>query len=124
MLHVKLVLVRSLDLHVARTPIALARRALRWDSLKQYRCPEWFRDAKFGMWAQRARHSDEFEGVSSCHGKAKWPVTRVSASERAISLPFASARSPGKRGVSFRSFIMKYFWYVACRGRGRSGKQF
>ena len=22
-----------------------------WDSLKQYRAPEWFRDAKFGMWA-------------------------------------------------------------------------
>jgi alpha-L-fucosidase len=22
-----------------------------WDSLNQYRCPEWFRDAKFGIWA-------------------------------------------------------------------------
>ncbi|MBV8895192.1 MAG: alpha-L-fucosidase, partial [Acidobacteriaceae bacterium] len=22
-----------------------------WESLKQYRAPEWFRDAKFGMWA-------------------------------------------------------------------------
>ena len=22
-----------------------------WESLKSYRCPEWFRDAKFGMWA-------------------------------------------------------------------------
>jgi alpha-L-fucosidase len=22
-----------------------------WESLKQYRCPEWFRDAKFGMWS-------------------------------------------------------------------------
>jgi alpha-L-fucosidase len=22
-----------------------------WDSLKQYRCPEWFRDAKLGIWA-------------------------------------------------------------------------
>jgi alpha-L-fucosidase len=22
-----------------------------WDSLAQYRCPEWFRDAKFGIWA-------------------------------------------------------------------------
>ena len=22
-----------------------------WESLKQYRCPEWFRDVKFGMWA-------------------------------------------------------------------------
>ena len=22
-----------------------------WESLKSYRCPEWFRDAKFGIWA-------------------------------------------------------------------------
>ncbi len=22
-----------------------------WDSLKQYRAPDWFRDAKFGIWA-------------------------------------------------------------------------
>jgi len=22
-----------------------------WDSLEQYKCPEWFRDAKFGIWA-------------------------------------------------------------------------
>ena len=22
-----------------------------WESLKQYKCPEWFRDAKFGIWA-------------------------------------------------------------------------
>ena len=22
-----------------------------WDSLAQYQCPEWFRDAKFGIWA-------------------------------------------------------------------------
>ena len=22
-----------------------------WDSLRQYQCPDWFRDAKFGLWA-------------------------------------------------------------------------
>src|SRR5690242_14469804 len=22
-----------------------------WESLKQYRCPDWFRDVKFGIWA-------------------------------------------------------------------------
>src|SRR4030042_2103262 len=22
-----------------------------WESLKQYECPEWFRDVKFGIWA-------------------------------------------------------------------------
>ncbi|UOR05387.1 alpha-L-fucosidase [Hymenobacter aerilatus] len=24
-----------------------------WDSLVQYQTPEWFRDAKFGLWAHR-----------------------------------------------------------------------
>ena len=22
-----------------------------WESLEQYKCPEWFRDAKFGIWS-------------------------------------------------------------------------
>ncbi|MCX6966264.1 MAG: alpha-L-fucosidase [Verrucomicrobia bacterium] len=22
-----------------------------WESLQQYQCPDWFRDAKFGLWA-------------------------------------------------------------------------
>ena len=22
-----------------------------WDSLRQYKCPDWFRDAKLGIWA-------------------------------------------------------------------------
>ena len=32
-------------------PIASGPYAPTWDSLKQYQCPEWFRDAKFGIWA-------------------------------------------------------------------------
>ena len=32
-------------------PIAPGKFAPTWDSLKQYRVPEWFRDAKFGIWA-------------------------------------------------------------------------
>jgi alpha-L-fucosidase len=31
--------------------IAPGRFQARWESLKQYRAPEWFRDAKFGIWA-------------------------------------------------------------------------
>lgn len=30
---------------------ASARYQPTWESLKQFRCPEWFRDAKFGIWA-------------------------------------------------------------------------
>ncbi|MFB3825123.1 MAG: alpha-L-fucosidase [Bryobacteraceae bacterium] len=41
---------------LASLPAAGARAAegrfnASWDSLKQYRCPDWFRDAKFGIWA-------------------------------------------------------------------------
>ncbi|MBM3861625.1 MAG: alpha-L-fucosidase [Verrucomicrobia bacterium] len=33
------------------TPIAKGPFKADMDSLKQYQCPDWFRDAKFGMWA-------------------------------------------------------------------------
>lgn len=33
-----------------------------WDSLKNYRCPEWFRDAKFGIWAHWGPQSVPMEG--------------------------------------------------------------
>jgi len=39
---------------VAQTPdypIAEGPFKQDWESLKQYQCPEWFRDAKFGIWA-------------------------------------------------------------------------
>jgi alpha-L-fucosidase len=32
-------------------PMAAGKFQPTWDSLKQYRTPEWFRDAKFGIWA-------------------------------------------------------------------------
>lgn len=32
-------------------PVAKGKFKPTWDSLKQYRVPEWFRDAKFGIWA-------------------------------------------------------------------------
>ena len=44
-------------LHTAETapssPGAIADGPFKptFESLKQYRCPEWFRDAKFGIWA-------------------------------------------------------------------------
>jgi alpha-L-fucosidase len=34
-----------------RRPIAPGPFQPAWDSLKQYRAPDWFRDAKFGIWA-------------------------------------------------------------------------
>jgi alpha-L-fucosidase len=35
----------------AAEPVADGKFQPSWDSLKQYRVPEWFRDAKFGIWA-------------------------------------------------------------------------
>jgi len=32
-------------------PVATGKFAPSWDSLRQYQTPEWFRDAKFGIWA-------------------------------------------------------------------------
>ena len=32
-------------------PVAPGKFQPTWESLKQYQCPEWFRDAKFGIWA-------------------------------------------------------------------------
>ncbi len=40
--------------HVVSTtdePMAPGKFAPTWESLKQYQCPEWFRDVKFGIWA-------------------------------------------------------------------------
>jgi alpha-L-fucosidase len=51
-------LVRAADtnalFHVVSTteePMVPGRFAPTWDSLKQYQCPDWFRNAKFGIWA-------------------------------------------------------------------------
>ncbi|PTY07523.1 alpha-L-fucosidase, partial [Opitutaceae bacterium EW11] len=35
----------------AAEPVAEGKFQPTWDSLRQYRVPEWFRDAKFGIWA-------------------------------------------------------------------------
>jgi hypothetical protein len=32
-------------------PVAAGKFQPTWESLSQYQCPEWFRDAKFGIWA-------------------------------------------------------------------------
>jgi len=41
----------SVIVDTAAEPVAPGRFQPSWDSLKQYRVPAWFRDAKFGIWA-------------------------------------------------------------------------
>lgn len=43
-------------------PVAPGRFAPTWDSLKQYQVPEWFRDAKFGIWAHWGPQCQPEEG--------------------------------------------------------------
>ena len=35
-----------------------------WDSLREYRCPEWFRDAKLGIWSHWGPQSVPIYGDS------------------------------------------------------------
>jgi len=37
--------------NTAAEPMPAGKFQPTWESLKQYQCPEWFRDAKFGIWA-------------------------------------------------------------------------
>jgi alpha-L-fucosidase len=37
--------------NTAAEPVAKGKFQPTWDSLQQYQVPEWFRDAKFGIWA-------------------------------------------------------------------------
>jgi alpha-L-fucosidase len=37
--------------HTNLEPMAAGKFEPTWDSLKQYRCPQWFQNAKFGIWA-------------------------------------------------------------------------
>jgi alpha-L-fucosidase len=43
--------VPSVIVSTAREPVAAGPFAPTWDSLRGYEAPEWFRDAKFGIWA-------------------------------------------------------------------------
>jgi alpha-L-fucosidase len=41
----------SVVVSTSTEPVATGKFEPTWDSLKQYQVPEWFRDAKFGIWA-------------------------------------------------------------------------
>ena len=43
--------VPAVKVNTSAEPVAKGKFAPNWDSLKQYQVPEWFRDAKFGIWA-------------------------------------------------------------------------
>ena len=48
----------------AQRPLPMAEGPFQpdWSSLAAYRCPEWFRDAKFGIWAHWGRQCEPEHG--------------------------------------------------------------
>jgi alpha-L-fucosidase len=44
-------LVPKVIVNTAAEPIAPGKFQPTWNSLKQYQTPDWFRNAKFGIWA-------------------------------------------------------------------------
>ncbi|MGH7247662.1 MAG: alpha-L-fucosidase, partial [Pseudomonadota bacterium] len=46
----------------AQSPAASEKFEPTWESLKEYRVPEWFRDAKFGIWAHWGPQSVPMDG--------------------------------------------------------------
>ncbi len=44
-------LVPAVAVNTATQPVTPGKFAPTWDSLRQYQTPDWFRDAKFGIWA-------------------------------------------------------------------------
>ncbi len=46
----------------ASEPVAPGKFQPTWDSLKQYQCPQWFRDAKFGIWAHWGAQCEPEDG--------------------------------------------------------------
>ncbi len=62
-----------------REPIASGKFAPTWQSLKQYQVPEWFRDAKFGIWAHWGPQCEPEQGdwyarhlYAEDHRQGKW----------------------------------------------------
>jgi alpha-L-fucosidase len=48
---IPITLTPSVIVDTSAEPVAKGKFQPSWDSLSQYQCPEWFRDAKFGLWA-------------------------------------------------------------------------
>jgi alpha-L-fucosidase len=58
-------------------PLAKGKFAPTWESLRQYEVPEWFRDAKFGIWAHwgpqcEPEHGDWYARQMYCQGHPQY----------------------------------------------------
>ena len=43
--------VPTVIVNTTNEPVTPGKFKPAWDSLRQYHCPDWFRNAKFGIWA-------------------------------------------------------------------------
>ena len=96
-----------------------------WDSLKAYKLPDWFRDAKFGIWgpvrAVRARTGRRMPATctsratpqNTIHVAHLWPARRSSASWRSTNLWKAENWEPEQLMISTSRAGAKYFIALA-----------
>ena len=61
-------------------------------SLKQYQCPDWFRDAKFGIWAHWGPQSVPMEG--DWYAKNLCSIQGVQPCPSASTAPMSACRPP------------------------------
>ena len=73
---------KAIKVHVdtSKEPLIKGKYQPTWESLSDYQCPEWFRDAKFGIWAHWGRsvsRSMATGSVAACIMKAATSIPIV-----------------------------------------------
>jgi len=109
----------------ANEPIHAGKYQPTWESLKQYGCPDWFRDAKFGIWAHwgpqcQPEHGDwyargMYEGGS---GHNKWHIEHYGdpahfGFKDVIHAWKAERWDPGKLMALYKRAGAQYFFAMA-----------
>ena len=54
--------VPTVIVNTTNEPVTPGKFSATWDSLRQYQCPDWFRDAKLGIWAVWGPESVPMQG--------------------------------------------------------------
>jgi alpha-L-fucosidase len=108
-----------------REPIAPGKFAPTWQSLEQYQTPEWFRDAKFGIWAHWGPQCEPEQGdwyarhlYAEDHSQGKWHRTHYGPPSQfgfkdVIHRWKAENWNPDKLLALYRRAGAKYFFALA-----------
>ena len=98
--------VPSVIVNTKSEPVTAGKFQPTWDSLKQYQAPEWFRDAKFGIWAVGARNARRKTATgtrATCMFKATSKMhTTLPTTARLPNLDSRTLFTPGKPRILTR----------------------